>query len=117
MGTFKFIKIEDCGSTQCPHCGADGRYIYTWEEDGIRHSAMAGCYKALTGKLEKDEKQQYFVLLSEKQAKNKPLNSWDNNIIRILSYKEEGKYPDSWCDNKIEQVLSERKMYLAKKRY
>ena len=114
---FRFVGVKDCGSTSCPHCGAEGRYIYTWEVDGIIHSAMAGCYKALTGMLEKDEEQKYYILLSEKQAKGSALNGWDKNIIRLLEFKESGKYPESWCNEKIRQQLSERKKYLAKKRY
>lgn len=111
---FQFISVEDYGSTACPHCGAEGRYIYTWIQDGCMHSAMAGCYKALTGRVSKNEKEQYFELLSEKQAKGKKLNGWDKTIIRLLQFKKEGKYPDSWCDDKISQALSQRKKYLSK---
>ena len=117
MNTFKFIEIKDCGSTSCPHCGAEGRYIYTWEQDGVVKSAMAGCYKALTGKLEKGEDTRYFELLAEKQAKNKPLNGWDKNILRLQGFLAEGKYTSDWVNAKIAEVLRERKMFLAKKRY
>jgi len=117
MTTFKFIEIKDCGHTSCPHCGAEGRYIYTWEMDGKVCSAMAGCYKALTGKLEKGEDVRYFELLAEKQAKNKPLNGWDKNIMRLQGFLAEGKYSAEWVNAKIAQVLSERKMFLAKKRW
>ncbi len=27
---FQFLGVDDCGETCCPHCGADGRYIYAW---------------------------------------------------------------------------------------
>ena len=39
---FQFIGIEDCGSCSCPHCGAEGRYIYTWAEFGVAKSAKIG---------------------------------------------------------------------------
>lgn len=117
MKNFKFIGIKDCGSTSCPHCGSDGRYIYIWEKDGLRKSAMAGCYKMLTGKLDKGEDIRYFELLSEKQAKGKDLNGWDKNIIRLLGYKDSGKYSDIWIDQKISDILRERKNYLSKKRF
>lgn len=117
VSNFKFLGVEDCGATSCPHCGAEGRYIYTWEEDGIPRAAMAGCYKALTGHINKDDKQLYFELLSEKQAKNKPLNGWDKNIIRLLQYKSDNTYPKEWCDKKINDVLSERQIYLQRKRH
>jgi hypothetical protein len=32
------------GNAVCPHCGALGRYVYTFVcEDGRRHGAMSGC--------------------------------------------------------------------------
>lgn len=117
MTNFKFIGVTDYGETCCPHCGVDGRYIYTWEQDGKVHSAMAGCYKALTGTLEKGEDVKYFELLAEKQAKGKPLNGWDKNILRLQGYLKENKYTPQWVESKIQEVLSDRKAYLAKKRY
>lgn len=113
--TFKFISVEDYGSTCCPHCGAEGRYIYTWEENGVKKSAMAGCYKALTGKLEKGEEDKYMELLYEKVAKRKKLNGWDKTVLRMLEFKDSGKYPAEWCDRKIKETLRERKKYLAKR--
>jgi len=38
------------GSTTCPHCGAWGRYVYTFTtDDGERHAAMAGCIEVWPG--------------------------------------------------------------------
>lgn len=116
MTTFKFIGVIDCGNASCPHCGAEGRYIYKWEENGKTKSAMAGCYKALTGKLEKGEDTRYFEILAEKQTKGKELNGWDKNIIRLQGYLAENKYSKEWVEMKIREVLSNRKQYLAKKR-
>jgi hypothetical protein len=45
----RFLGVEDMGEeadAHCPHCGAQGRYIYYFEcEDGTRRGAMKGCYK------------------------------------------------------------------------
>ena len=117
MTTFKFIGVKDCGHTCCPHCGAEGRYIYTWSENGNVRSAMAGCYKRLTGMLEKSDENRYFELLSEKQAKNKPLNGWDKRIIGLLKALESGKASESWVQQKIHETLSERKVYLHRRKY
>ena len=76
---------------------------------------MAGCYKALTGKLEKGEKEKYFQLLSEKQARGKQLNGWDKTVIRMLQFKQEGKYSPNWCDDKIDEALRQRKQYLSRR--
>ena len=114
---FKFIGIKDCGSTCCPHCGAEGRYIYTWLLDGKTYSAMAGCYKRLTGLLEKSDEDRYFELLAEKQAKGKELNGWDRNILSLISAIESEKITSDWGWLKIKETLSKRKAYLSKKRY
>lgn len=105
---FKFIGIDDTGpesGARCPHCGADGRYIYRWEYEGKIYGAMAGCYKMLTGTIEKGEKERYIELIAQKQSRNKELNSWDKSILRMLQFQKEGKYPDSWIENKIDEIL------------
>lgn len=117
MDKFKFIGVKDYGSAVCPHCGSEGRYIYTWEEDGVLHAAMAGCYKSLTGNIEKSDKDRYFEILAEKQAKNKPLNGWDKRIISLLKSLESGKASESWVQQKIHETLSERKVYLHRRKY
>ena len=78
---------------------------------------MAGCYKRLTGKLEKGDENRYFELLAEKQAKGKKLNSWDESVIRLLEFKKTGKYPEDWCNKKINETLSQRNKWLAEHRY
>lgn len=115
--SFKFLGVKDCGHACCPHCGAEGRYIYEWEQDGKGMAAMAGCFKMLTGQLSKDDISAYWILLAEKQAKNKPLNGFDRSIVRLLGFKESGKFPASWCDQKITETLRDRQAFLAKKRY
>ncbi len=120
MSSFKFIEMRDCGSTNCPHCGSEGRYIYTWEQDGKVYSAMAGCYKALTGKLEKGEASRFYEILAEKVVKNKTLNGWDKAVLRMQEYIKANITDVKkviWAENKIGEALSQRKKYLAKKRY
>lgn len=110
---FEFMGVTDCGETCCPCCGADGRYIYTWHEFGKVHSAMAGCYKRLTGKLEKNDLQKMMVKIAEKQSRNKPLNGWQRTIVRMQQFKEEGKYSPEWCDEKINEALQQSKIYAS----
>ena len=117
MATFKFIGVKDFGSTCCPHCGAEGRYVYTWKQNDVTYSAMAGCYKKLTCYLEKSEEDRYFELLSEKQAKGKELNGWDKKIIGLINAIEAEKCTSNWGWLKIREILSQRKSYLNKKRY
>lgn len=117
MIPFEFICVEDTGPQSgacCPHCGSAGRYIYHFKINGVAHAAMAGCYKMLTGKLEKGDTIRFYELLADKQAKNKPLNGWDKNVLRLQGYLQERKYSEDWVNQKINEVLSHRKSFLAK---
>jgi hypothetical protein len=44
----RFLGTSDAGGpdAECPHCGAKGRYVHSFEcEDGSRRGAMSGCVK------------------------------------------------------------------------
>jgi hypothetical protein len=118
---FQFIEVIDTGADSgacCPHCGAEGRYIYVWAEYGQKRSAMAGCYKALTGRIKKDDVTEHIERIAVKQAKHKPLNGWDKTILRMLEYinknsQDAGKV--SWADSKIWQAVREAKAYSFRK--
>lgn len=115
---FQFIGVQDCGHACCPHCGAEGRYIYNWFEFGVIKSAMAGCYAALTGRIKMDDIDAFIQRLSVKVAKNKPLNGWDKTVIRMQQYiqdngSDEGKL--NWANGKIREAVSSAKAYSFKK--
>jgi hypothetical protein len=115
---YQYIETKDCGSTCCPHCGAEGRYIYTWAEFGVIKSAMAGCFAALTGKMKMGDTDSFIQKLSVKLAKNKPLNGWDKTVLRMQQYivdnpNDEGK--KAWAKAKIAEAVRECKMYAFKK--
>jgi hypothetical protein len=115
---FQFLGVRDYGSACCPHCGAEGRYIYTWAEFGKEYGAMAGCYELLTGKLKKDDVTKHIERIYVKQAKSKPLSGWDKTILRMIEYKDvnqndAGKV--SWAQGKITAAVSEAKSYAMRK--
>ena len=114
---FQFIEVNDTGADSgacCPHCGANGRYIYVWAEFGITHAAMAGCYAALTGKIKMNDVDSFIQRLSMKVAKNKSLNGWDKTVIRMQEYiqknsGDEGKV--NWANSKIFEAVRECKSF------
>lgn len=114
---FQFISVEDHGDACCPHCGAEGRYIYSWAEHGVIKSAMAGCYAALTGQIKKDDITSFIERLSVKQAKNKPLNGWDKTVIRMQQYILDNQNDESklnWANGKIHEAVASAKQYQFK---
>jgi hypothetical protein len=115
---FQFIGVKDCGECCCPHCGADGRYIYSWAEFGNIRSAMAGCYAALTGHIKMDDVNAFMQRLSIKVAKSKPLNGWDKTVIRMQQYIQDNGSDESkiaWANGKIREAISSAKAYQFKK--
>lgn len=114
---FQFIGVDDTGPESgacCPHCGADGRYIYQWYEYGVKRAAMAGCYAGLTGLIKKSDVDKHIERIAVKQSRKKTLNGWDKTIVRMLDYKstnanDAGKV--SWAEMKIQQAVSESKQY------
>lgn len=119
---FQFLYIDDCGpcdggigSGNCPHCGADGRYIYYWAEYGKVRGAMAGCYAALTGQIKMDDIDKFMTVLAKKLATGKPLNGWQKTVIRMQQFMTEGKYSPDWCQQKIQEAVADQKRYAFKK--
>lgn len=110
---FQFLGVKDYGSTCCPHCGADGRYIYSWAEYGVVHSAMAGCYAQLTGRLAKSDYDKFFENLSKKQASGKPLSGYQKTVARMQQFIQEGRYSAEWCEQKIKEAIQSHYQYAA----
>lgn len=113
---YQFIAVDDTGGGACcPHCGAEGRYIYIWAEFGKTHAAMAGCFKMLTGKLDKGDIENFMQGMAERQAKNKPLNGWQKTVLRMYQFIEEGRYSEDWCMQKIREAIAGQRAYAAGK--
>lgn len=115
---FQFLYMQDCGpcdfgggSGCCPHCGAEGRYIYYWSEFGEIRGAMKGCYKALTGRIDKDDYTKFMETMCEKQTKDKPLNGWQKTVLRMQQFISDGKYSVEWCEQKIHEAIADQKRY------
>jgi hypothetical protein len=116
---FQFLEVVDTGGDACcPHCGAEGRYIYYWHEYGKGRSAMAGCYAALTGKLNKDDFSKFMEVLSRKQATNKPLNGWQKTVVRMNKYIQDNNNDDgkvNWALQKIKEAGADQKRFAFQK--
>lgn len=118
---FQFLEVLDCGPDSgacCPHCGAEGRYIYSWAEFGQVRSAMAGCYAALTGHLKLNEVDQFIQTTMDKVARKKPLSGWNKTVLRMLEYADTNKADQGkvdWAWGKIKSAVIENKQYAFRK--
>jgi len=120
----EFIEVVDLGPMpnggSCPHCGAEGRYIYKWiDDEGFTRGAMAGCFKILTrGGWVNSFDQEYQKALA-KQATGKKINGWDRSVINMVqkyrAEKQNQPHYKTWMIDKIRQIQLERKSYMARK--
>ncbi len=86
----QFINRTDSGefgNDSCGHCGADGRYQYTFlGDDGKRHRAMAGCIKLFKVAPIADIHAKLIVKSQDlaKRYDGGHLNSWDTKKLEAI---------------------------------
>lgn len=80
----KIIRFEgkhdsgEYGAATCPHCGADGRYVWTFTcDDGKRHGAMSGCIKLFPVSPLAEEHKKIIERKADRDKKGQTLASWD----------------------------------------
>jgi len=83
------------GSATCPHCGAEGRYVYAFIcEDGTTRGAMKGCVQLFPKHLLATESLRILQKEAEYRAK-KPtpwsLPSWDLKIKEAIERFAKGE--------------------------
>lgn len=66
------------GNATCPHCGADGRYVWSFiTEDGVRRGAMAGCIQKFPVSKLAEEHRKIIDRSKDRAKKGQKLASWD----------------------------------------
>src|ERR1041384_229731 len=84
----RFVERTDSGefgAAQCPHCGADGRYVYWFvTEDGERRGAMAGCIRLFP--VSKIAKEHHAIMerRADRESKGWKLASWDTAKLEAI---------------------------------
>lgn len=88
----EFLGTDDAGdmSANCPHCGADGRYIHrfraiTTEGEIVFGGAMAGCIKLYPTSWVAEEHRRIAEKQREYEKKGWKLNSWDLDALDALA--------------------------------
>lgn len=90
----RFVGVHDSGefgNATCPHCGADGRYVWTFiTEDGVQRGAMAGCIQKFPVSKLADEHKRIIDRQRQRQAKGQSLASWDVRKLSAIAAVEAG---------------------------
>lgn len=99
VGMKDFGPSDGEGSTNCPHCGANGRYVWYFIcADGSRRGAMRGCLKLFHQSAETSRYSKLIQEAFDRQAKakeeGKNLASWWREMVEAAEEFGNGKLPD-----------------------
>lgn len=108
------------GNAACPHCGALGRYVYSFLcEDGQRYGAMSGCIKLFP----KADPWLYSIIEKafdkEQDAKDNKtkLASWWTEMIEAVNEVSNGKITVEEMRSRVRSAESRRQAWLTKNGY
>jgi len=106
------------GTNTCPHCGADGRYVYWFTcDDGSTRGAMKGCISKF--KMHPFASMAANILQKEVEAKAKgrKLASWDVDIITAIDQYADGKITEDAAIAIIGSAEGRKRSYMRSKGY
>lgn len=104
------------GNATCPHCGADGRYVWTFRcDDGTKRGAMAGCIKLFPRSALVDEHQRLLERAADRKAKGWQLASWDQAKLEAIEQVANGKVGEAEAVLVVKAENAKRDTWLAKR--
>ena len=100
------------GSTVCPHCGADGRYVHHFKTaDGSRLAAMSGCVRLFP--VHPLAARQHKIM--EKESQGKKLNGWDEKILDTIQAWQNGSMSETDAEYAVKREEASRNQWMSKK--
>lgn len=114
----RFLGTDDSPDSECPHCGARGRFIHSFiVEDGRRLAAMSGCVKLFPVSRVALEEQRLRKKAADRAKKGWVLNRDDRRALdaieRYFAGELEERYALSLVDsakaNNVNRARSYRK--------
>mgnify|MGYP001612654901 CR=1 FL=1 len=112
----QIVSVTDHGpcdpepTAHCPHCGAPGRYVYTFRcEDGSTRGAMKGCIQLFP----MHPLASYAKFIAAKTSKNKPLNRWDEAISKAINDFLEKRTNENTAISICRSQVTQRKAWIA----
>lgn len=110
---------DDGPTATCPHCGADGRYVFWFDcEDGTHRGAMSGCIKLfpVSPVAEVDRKLiEKLHDLQKRYGKETTLNSWQRKIREAIDAFYAGDADEAQTLRTIQQQNAAMQAYRANK--
>lgn len=119
------ISVEDHGTAEegipaatCPHCGAAGRYIYTFRcSDGSERSAMKICFSRFPQHSFCGDHAKVLKKEHENAKKGWKLASWDREIKDAIERFARGEMTEAEAACAIQNAKGHKSDYSARKGY
>lgn len=109
---------EGRGSTNCPHCGAEGRYVFHFVcADGSRRAAMSGCVNLFPATPEALLTQQAHSKAAQALRDGKQLASWWKEILAAVEALEAGEMTPDLFRASVRASDGRRRSWLARNGY
>lgn len=104
------------GATSCPHCGADGRYVFHFIcEDGVRRGAMAGCIQRFPVSPVAAAHKKLIEKAAEREKKGWSLASWDVKALNAIESFYAGESTEGDALRAIEDAQRASREYQQRK--
>lgn len=104
------------GATSCPHCGADGRYVWWFTcEDGSRRGAMSGCVKRFPVSKLAEEHQRIIERAKERERDGRALASWDLEKLDAIDQVSAGTLDIDAALSRVREANRRREDWLKRK--
>lgn len=108
----------DMGATAiCPHCGAEGRYVYRFMcDDGTTRGAMRGCISKYPRHPFAEESRRILDKEQDYKLKGWQLPSWDREIKEAIFAFAEGDISEQEAEGRVRRAQEARRRHRARRR-
>lgn len=103
---------EGGASAICPHCGAEGRYVYSFLcDDGTRRGAMRGCFSKFPRHRFAVESARILDKEADYKKKGWSLPTWDRDMLDAILKFADGVLPEAEAEAAIRAAKTRRDAY------
>lgn len=119
-----FEDSGEYGNARCPHCGAEGRYVYYFRcDDGTERGAMKGCFSKFPqhpfAKIHARimDKQKDLDRINQERRQDRKLASWDVEQLEAIEAFAAGDMDEIEVDEIIRDAEARKNRWLKSHGY
>jgi hypothetical protein len=117
----EILGLEDSGefgNARCPHCGAEGRYVYHFTcADGTTRGAMKGCFSHFP----KHRYAQRMARIAGKEndlrGSSRTLASWDLEVAEAIRAFADGTLSEVEVDRRLWHADAQKNAWMKRRGY